>query len=124
MCLILCRYSIKIPNLICQFFFKLYCLLQTLLINGLLGTKVVLKPVAMTAIITICWRCLVLSNFSKNVFQMFIIKIFSIPLLIEHLVTLSCKVSICYLIYLIYYCAVIIIYKILEKLIYFWLSNQ
>lgn len=67
---------------------------QALLITGILGIKVVLKPVAMTAIMTICWRCLVLSNFSTSVFEIFIIKIYSIPLLVEHLISLSPKVSI------------------------------
>ncbi|KAF0751608.1 ubiquitin-protein ligase E3B, partial [Aphis craccivora] len=66
--------------------------MQTLLITGLLGIKILLKPVAMTAIMTICWRCLVLSNFSTNIFQLFVIKIYSIPLLVEQLISLSSKI--------------------------------
>ncbi|XP_060881517.1 ubiquitin-protein ligase E3B [Metopolophium dirhodum] len=66
--------------------------MQTLLITGLSGIKILLKPVAMTAIMTICWRCLVLSNFSTNIFQLFVIKIYSIPLLVEHLISLSPKI--------------------------------
>jgi len=84
------KVQLKFVNLLCKITF----FLQSLLITGLLGIKVLLKPVAMTAIMTICWRCLMLSNFSTNVFQIFIIKIYSIPLLVEHLISLSPKVSI------------------------------
>ncbi|VVC29410.1 IQ motif, EF-hand binding site,HECT domain [Cinara cedri] len=66
--------------------------LQAILITGLLGIRVILKPVAMTAIMTICWRCLILSNFSSSVFLSFVTKIYSIPLLVEHLVTFSPKI--------------------------------
>ncbi|CAI6374516.1 unnamed protein product [Macrosiphum euphorbiae] len=66
--------------------------MQTLLITGLSGIKILLKPVAMTAIMTICWRCLVLSNFSTNILKLFVIKIYSIPLLVEHLISLSPKI--------------------------------
>ncbi|XP_050531707.1 ubiquitin-protein ligase E3B isoform X2 [Daktulosphaira vitifoliae] len=65
--------------------------MQTLLINGFLGSKILLKPVSMTAIMTICWRCLVLSNFSQCIFQLFVVEIYSLPLLLENLVTYSPK---------------------------------
>lgn len=64
------------------------------MITGLLGVKVLLKPVAMTAIMTICWRSLTMSNFSTSVFLIFVKNIYSIPLLVEHLIFLSPKVSV------------------------------
>ncbi|XP_050429580.1 ubiquitin-protein ligase E3B [Adelges cooleyi] len=77
-----------VAHLLCK---NVFNIMQTLLINGLLGIKIFLKPVSMSAIITICWRCLVLSNFSTNVLQIFVVEIYSVPLLIENIVTFSSK---------------------------------
>ncbi|XP_049776175.1 ubiquitin-protein ligase E3B isoform X1 [Schistocerca cancellata] len=66
-----------------------YLTLKTLLIRGLGRSKVTLKHVSLSAIITLALRPLVSANFSEKLMTMFLIHILCVPGLILHLQNLA-----------------------------------
>ena len=63
----------------------LYANLQILLMKGLMRTKPSLKKSALTAIITLSLRPLIVSKFNESSMNMFLLHILSIPALVYHL---------------------------------------
>jgi ubiquitin-protein ligase E3 B len=72
-----------------------YCFFspQNVLIKGTCRTVVTLKPIALTAILTLTIRPLISGNFSENLMTMFLVHIFSVPALIYQFETIASEVS-------------------------------
>ncbi|XP_026330023.1 ubiquitin-protein ligase E3B [Hyposmocoma kahamanoa] len=77
-------------NIMGSLFHKGYYLtLKSLLLRGLCREKVVLKNVALAAIVTLSLRPLVSAQFSEKLLTMYIIQILSVPTLVYHMQQIS-----------------------------------
>lgn len=84
-------------NLMGQLFHKgFYIVLKELLLKGLGRIKVAFKNVSLTAILTLSLRPLIAANFSDKLMTIFLINVFSVPGLVQHLQTLSPEVRVLY----------------------------
>lgn len=70
-----------------------YSLFQTLLMKGLGRAKIALKPVTLSAAVTLTLRPLISSQMSDKLVSLFLINIFSVPALVYHLNVLSPEVK-------------------------------
>ncbi|KAG8042714.1 hypothetical protein G9C98_005354 [Cotesia typhae] len=62
-----------------------YTIMQTLLVKGLGREKIALKPLALSAAVTLTMRPLISSQMSDKLVSLFLINIFSVPALVYHL---------------------------------------
>ncbi|KAG7198940.1 hypothetical protein KM043_015752 [Ampulex compressa] len=66
-----------------------YPIMQVLLVKGLGREKIALKPVTLSAAVTLTLRPLISSHMSDKLVSLFLINIFSVPALIHHLNAVS-----------------------------------
>ncbi|EFN88458.1 Ubiquitin-protein ligase E3B [Harpegnathos saltator] len=66
-----------------------YAIMQALLVKGLGRAKIALKPVTLSAAVTLTLRPLISSQMSDKLVSLFLINIFSVPALVHHLNILS-----------------------------------
>ncbi|XP_076674056.1 ubiquitin-protein ligase E3B isoform X3 [Andrena cerasifolii] len=66
-----------------------YPIMQAFLIKGLGRVDIALKPIALSAAVTLAMRPLISSQMSDNLVSLFLINIFSVPALVHHLNNIS-----------------------------------